>query len=322
MAVVQVRGSYHTDSLFEASIAYLNILTLAKMQPAKKIHDAIYLAPSNAGPPMSGGGLLGEDPLTLATTSAACASDNGGKGCDAMLLTFAPTTPFKTFMNMAGVSENKDREKLHTASVFPQMLNADGAYESRHLFTVNRMKKVKKEPSDFLKWLMSEGHRCEPLILAQWNRLYADRYFAFSSGFLLDTEHPDKFGATPDGLVFDYEGNFIGVIEIKYRAKAGLSATPDDIPLKYLLQIAGQTMCTTSRRFFYAEGFEDENRVMQYAFFEGEIAEWYPAVLRNKLLNYLESLEKYDAETYPKRCEKYRDRSWAINLSKVRVFFE
>lgn len=320
MAVVQVRGSYHTDSLFEASIPYLIILTLAKMQAPKNIQAAMYLAPSNTGPPISGGGLLGEDPLTLATTSEACASDSGGKGVDDIYLTYAPTTPIGIFMNRAGVSENKDREKLHTASVIPQMLNADGAYESRYAFTVNRMKNIKKEPNDFLKWLMSEGHRCEPLILAQWNRLYANKYFAFTSGFLLDTEHPDKFGATPDGLVFDYDGNFIGVLEIKYRAKAGLSATVDDIPLKYLLQIAGQTMCTTSRRFFYAEGYEDENRVMQYAFFEGEIAEWYPAVLRNKLLNYLESLERYDAETYPKRCEKYRDRSWAINLKKIKIY--
>jgi hypothetical protein len=319
LAVVQVRGSYHTDSLFEASIPYLIILTLAKMQAPKNIQAAMYLAPSNTGPPISGGGLLGEDPLTLATTSEACASDSGGKGVDDIYLTYAPTTPIGIFMNRAGVSENKDREKLHTASVIPQMLNADGAYESRYAFTVNRMKKIKKEPSDFLKWLMSEGHRCEPLILEKWNRLYAGKYFAFTSGFLLDTEHPDKFGATPDGLVFDYDGNFIGVLEIKYRARAGLSATADDIPLKYLLQIAGQTMCTTSRRFFYAEGFEDENRVMQYAFFEGEIAEWYPAVLRNKLLNYLESLERYDAETYPKRCEKYRDRSWAVNLKKIKI---
>lgn len=289
------------------------------MQAPKNIQAAMYLAPSNTGPPISGGGLLGEDPLTLATTSEACASDSGGKGVDDIYLTYAPTTPIGIFMNRAGVSENKDREKLHTASVIPQMLNADGAYESRYAFTVNRMKKIKKEPSDFLKWLMSEGHRCEPLILEKWNRLYAGKYFAFTSGFLLDTEHPDKFGATPDGLVFDYDGNFIGVLEIKYRARAGLSATADDIPLKYLLQIAGQTMCTTSRRFFYAEGFEDENRVMQYAFFEGEIAEWYPAVLRNKLLNYLESLERYDAETYPKRCEKYRDRSWAVNLKKIKI---
>ncbi len=319
MAVVQVRGSYHTDSLFEASIPYLIILTLAKMQAPKNIQAAMYLAPSNTGPPISGGGLLGEDPLTLATTSEACASDSGGKGVDAIYLTYAPTTPFGIFMNLSGVSENKDREKLHTASVIPQMLNADGAYESRYAFTVNRMKKIKKEPSSFVQWLMTEGQRCEPLILDMFNRIYAGKYYAFTSGFLLDTEHPDKFGATPDGLVFDYADNFIGVLEIKYRAKAGLSATADDIPLKYLLQIAGQTMCTTSRRFFYAEGYEDENRVMQYAFFEGEIDAWYPAVLRNKLLNYLESLERFDAETYPKRCEKYRDRSWAVNLKKIKI---
>lgn len=148
------------------------------------------------------------------------------------------------------------------------------------------------------------GQEMEPKAFALWNRLHKGQYIATRSGLLLDRVYPEVFGATPDGLVFDYHTkDLIGTLELKFRAQAKLCSTKSEIPQKYMMQMLGQLCCLSVNRWFYLE-IDPNGRHFEA---EGEFTEEQKQELREDLMRYKSLVEAHTKETFPKRCTKYRE---------------
>lgn len=235
-------------------------------------------------------------PDATAATAAACSYDMPPA------LMFGGTTPIGVFLPDSNPEHNPHRKKLWlTSSDYPNALGVRGAYMSRFAFTKHRFYGVEKpEPNDFQKQLMAAGNKMEPLALRLWNRLFSGRYFAVTSGLLLDLQRPDLLGATPDGLVFDSSTlRLIGTLEIKHPQKRKLAHTPEEIPQRYLMQILGQLMCVPVNRFFYLEYKSDT----EFTSWEGEIDPDMKDACRTLLLDYHQLVTSHTLETFPPRMK-------------------
>lgn len=211
----------------------------------------------------------------------------------------------KVFSYQSDVSENPFRKRLFlTSSDYQNALSAKGAYKSRYKFTCQRYYgQQAKPPDEFLKRLLSEGKRVEPLAFNLWNRLHKGRFVALRSGLLLDQECPELLGASPDGLVFDSQTHqLVGTLELKYRPQAKLSSERSLIPQKYFLQMIGQLMCLPVHRWFYLEvGPHGE-----YFHYDGFITEQIKRDVRRDLLAYHELVKKNNSDTFPKKSKIYK----------------
>jgi len=237
------------------------------------------------------------------------------------MMIIAPSTPVEVFMfSNKEVSENPYRRQVCvSASDLPSALGIPGSYKSRAAYTrVRFYGEPEKPPDAFVQLLMDKGRKMEPTLFNRFRREMADKYWVSKSGFLLDREMPEYLGASPDGLVWDREsGRFLGVLEIKYRDRAALSVEHGMIPLKYLVQIAGQLMCTTSNRFWYMEGKED-----RVSIFEGEMERRWMSVIRDNVERYLKSVADNTIHTFPKRMKKEETDAWnklreAFKISRI-----
>lgn len=215
---------------------------------------------------------------------------------------FGSKTPLDVFFPNSDPEQNPHRKKLWlTSSDYPNAIGIKGAYESRFAFTKHRFYGAERPPpNEYMQALLDAGHRAEPLALRLWNRLFDGRYFAVTSGLLLDMQRPDLFGATPDGLVFDSRTfRLIGTLEIKHPQKRKLAHTPEEIPQRYLMQILGQLMCVPVNRFFYLDYKTDT----EFTSWEGEIDPDMKDACRALLLAYKDLVESHDAETFPRRTK-------------------
>lgn len=113
--------------------------------------------------------------------------------------------------------------------------------------------------NDYVKSLMEAGRRMEPIIAQYfWEGLYTEYERVFGAeaakenllwvhpGTALQQVERETVGATPDGLVVLYDGEYFRgvVVEIKYFASK--SVIPDKIPEDYIAQIVLQQMTTGS----------------------------------------------------------------------------
>lgn len=218
------------------------------------------------------------------------------------------TTPISVFVSGRNPTSNRFREKLKlTASDYASALGVKGAYQSRYRLAQERFYgRQPAPPSEFISNLMSEGNRMEPYILNRWRARYPN-YIALPSGLLLDEVYPDKFGATPDALVFDRQTmTLVGVLELKYRPMAKeLSTSQGLIPPKYYIQMVGQLMCLPGvYRWFYMEHRDDEH---EYSYTD-LITENTKQTVREDLLLFLRMAETCTEATFPKRCP-----AWDLN---------
>ncbi len=246
-------------------------------------------------------GISGVGGCTLPEISAARAA-----ACSNVMppaLMFGSSTPLGVYLPNSDPEHNPHRKKLWlTSSDYPNALGVRGAYESRFAFTKHRFYGIERPtPNEYLQGLLDTGKRMEPLALRLWNRLFDGRYFAVTSGLLLDMSHPELFGATPDGLVFDCGTlRLIGTLEIKNPQKRKLAHTPEEIPQRYLMQILGQLMCVPVNRFFYLEYKSDT----EFTSWEGEIDPDLKDACRTLLLAYKELVDSHDIETFPRRTKQ------------------
>lgn len=325
----QVNGSYHLKILLFASREFLSITALPR-RPKMSVSIA---APRNAAGPNEGeksggegGAILPEALPAISRAAAICASL--GIPADPTLetgprLAIAPGTPVKVFcVSNKEVSENPYRQKVAvSASSMASALGIPGAYQSRYAYTCTRFYGVEPPKVDpFVENMMAQGRKYEPIIFNLLKKSLRRHHYVTPSGFMLDSTHPTLCGASPDGLLWRVEdGCFDGVVEIKYRDRAARSAAPDQIPLKYLIQIAGQLMCTISNRFCYVEGkYEGPHEGIKCSIFSGTVDRRFLAELRGMLLDYLELAAKHTKDTFPKRIsgmpkdEHYR-KAFKIN---------
>lgn len=308
-----VNGSYHLKILVFASRAFLSITALpSRPKMSVSIDAPLKAAGPNEGENMGGaGGAILPDALPAISRAAAiCASL--GIPADATFeaagpkLAIAPGTPMKVFcISNKEVSENPYRQRVAvSASSLASALGVPGAYQSRYAYTCTRFYGVEPPKVDpFVENMMAQGRKYEPLIFEALKKSVRLQHYVTPSGFMLDSTYPSLFGASPDGLLWRTEdGCFDGVVEIKYRDRAARSASPDQIPLKYLIQIAGQLMCTISNRFCYVEGkYEGNVQGLQCSIFTGTVDRRLLAELRAMLLDYLELVSKHTIDTFPKR---------------------
>jgi hypothetical protein len=235
-------------------------------------------------------------PDSCAAKALACSSEMP------MPLMFGSRTPLNVYLPNSDPEQNPHRKKLWlTSSDYPNALGVKGSYESRLAFTKHRFYGVAKPaPNDYLQGLLDTGKRMEPLALRLWNRLFNGRYFAVTSGLLLDMQRPDLFGATPDGLVFDSSTlRLIATLEIKNPQKRELAMSPEKIPQRYLMQILGQLMCVPVNRFFYLEYRSDT----EFTSWEGEIDPDMKDACRTLLLAYKDLVDSHDIDSFPKRTK-------------------
>lgn len=233
-------------------------------------------------------------PEICAASAAACSDVMPLK------LMFGSKTPLEVFFPNSDPEHNPHRKKLWlTSSDYPNAVGVEGAYESRFAFTKHRFYGVERPtPNEYLQQLLDTGKRMEPLALRLWNRLFDGRYFAVTSGLLLDMQRPDLFGATPDGLVFDcLTLRLIGTLEIKNPQRRELATVPEKIPPRYLMQILGQLMCVPVNRFFYMEYRSDT----EFTSWEGEIDPDMKDACRTLLLAYKDMVDSHDIDTFPRR---------------------
>lgn len=216
-------------------------------------------------------------------------------------------TPIEVF---AYSPENSDplnnpfRKKLVlTASDYPNALGVKGAYQSRYKFTCQRFYGETPSPrGEFLDNLLEMGRKMEPVIFNRWNLQNRSRFIATRSGLLLDQVHPETFGATPDGLVWDVNTHdLVGTLEIKYRPSAKSSLRKEDIPQKYKMQMLGQLMCLPVHRWFYIE-MDSTGQTRSY---EGYFTQQQKDDLRRDLIEYLYTANTYNSQTFPRRCKSY-----------------
>jgi len=276
----------------------------------------------------AGGAILPDALAAISRAAAICASV--GIPADptfdaAVKFSISPKTPLKVFYKSnKEVSENPYRDSVAiTASGLPSALGISGAYQSRYAYTCTRFyKEPPAKPCPFVENMMQQGRKYEPVILKTLKRIYSKEYYFTSSGFLLDTVCPTLLGASPDGLVFDAKTTaFVGPLEIKYRDRAQISAIPEQIPLKYLIQIAAQLMCTVSNTFLYAEG-KDEGpaRGFRISVFRGTVDKRLFSEIRGMLLEYLQIVAANEKDTFPKRIsgmpkdEHYRN---AFKINRI-----
>lgn len=226
-------------------------------------------------------------------------------GADAM---FTETTPLSVFMYPSrDAGNNPHRKKLWlTSSNYADALNIYGAYSSsRYAFTLEKYYHAKPPapPNEFLNGLLEHGRRTEPIALRRWRNLYSSRYTLTGSGLLLDTCHPDLFGATPDGLVFDTASSrLLGVLEVKCPRDRSLAVTPDRVKGSYLYQILGQLMCLKDcYRFWYFEYKSDT----EFVAWEGVVTEELKQECRHRLMQYKDLVTYNTAESFPKRATKF-----------------
>lgn len=308
---VQVVGSYHFE-LFPLAFKALLSIRRPPITPKMSIRTAAPLlatGPKSEEKTGAGGGATSPTAcLAMAAAAATCSGGKEEKASDISItegpfMYIAPTTPVKVFMcHTKDISENPYRRKVSvSASELPSALGIPGAYQSRAGYSRVRFYGEPVNPPDaFVQHLMAQGRKMEPILFNRFRREMADKYWVTKSGFLLDSKMPTAFGATPDGLVWDRRsGRFMGVLEIKYRDRACLSVEKGMIPLKYLVQIAGQLMCTVSNRFWYMEGKED-----RVSIFEGEVERELLTKIRHWLLDYLELVNNNTIDTFPKRMKK------------------
>lgn len=246
---------------------------------------------------LSTGAAAGVLPETMAASEAACSA-----------VSSVPDmwgTPLNVFAYRGRDSSNNPyREKLWlTGSDYPNALNAKDAYITRYPFTCTKYYgQPGKPPSEFLQRLLKAGNEMEPKAFALWNRLHRGQYIAIRSGLLLDQVYPHLFGATPDGLVFDWNTKeMLGTLELKYRPQAKLSSTKEEIPQKYLIQMIGQLMCLPVFRWFYLE----MGPTGEYFKEEGTITQETKDMIREDLVRYKLLVTTNDADTFPQRCVKY-----------------
>lgn len=275
------------------------------------------------------GGAILPDALAAISRAAAICASLGIPADDTFetdpKLAIAPGTPLKVFyLSNKEVSENPYRQKVAvSASSLASALGVPGAYQSRYAYTCARFYGVEVPPPDpFVEHMMAQGRKFEPLIFKALQHSVRKGHYVTPSGFMLDAVHPTLFGASPDGLLWRTEdGCFDGVVEIKYRDRASRSVSPEQIPLKYLIQIAGQLMCTISNRFCYVEGkYEGPHEGLKCSIFSGTVDRRLLAEMRGMLLDYLELVAKHTKETFPKRIsgmpkdEHYRN---AFKINRI-----
>lgn len=234
------------------------------------------------------------------------------------LLMFDSKTPLDVFFSNSNPEHNTHRKNLWlTSSDYANAIGIKGSYESRFAFTMHRLRvTAKPPPNDFLQRLLSTGRRMEPHALRLWNRLYRGCYIAVPSGLLLDMQHPELFGATPDGLVFNSSTfRLVGVLEIKNPQKRELARVPEKIPARYLIQILGQLMCVPVQRFFYIEYQSDTS----FTAWEGEVTDEMKDWCRTLLLEYKALVKKHKKtpETFPKKTKLITLDPSTFGLRKV-----
>ncbi len=236
-------------------------------------------------------------PETFCTMAATCASDN-------LDIFGTPLSVFSFTPENSDPLNNPFREKLTlTASDYPNALGVKGAYQSRYKFTCQRFYgETRSQPGEFLDNLMYMGRKMEPVIFELWNKTNRDRFIATRSGLLLDQVHPELFGATPDGLVWDSKTHeLVGTLEIKYRPSATSSLGKDQIPQKYKMQMLGQLMCLPVYHWFYIE-MDGTGTARSY---DGYFTEEDKTSLRADLLDYLQLARSNNRTTFPRRCKPY-----------------
>lgn len=276
----------------------------------------------------AGGAILPEALPAISRAAAICASL--GIPADPTLetgprLAIAPGTPVKVFyVSNKEVSENPYRQKVAvSASSLASALGVPGAYQSRYAYTCTRFYGVEPaKPDAFVENMMAQGRKYESVIFKMLQHSVRKNHYVTSSGFMFDTVYPNLFGASPDGLLWrTKDGCFDGVVEIKYRDRASRSVSPEQIPLKYLIQIAGQLMCTISNKFCYVEGkYEGPGAGIRCSIFCGTVDRRLLEELRAMLIDYLELVAKHNKDTFPRRIkdmpkdEHYRS---AFKISRI-----
>lgn len=289
---VQVSGLYHLHS----SVFVEKPLTAITPPPITPDMSVISATPCQTLNIVSGPTGEAADILPDGNLPDICAALNAASSGENVLI--FNTTPLSTFLeNLTG----SDRNKRLTASNMPNAIGIKGAYKSPKQCAFSFLHpELVIPPSEFAMGLMNRGTQLEPHIRSFWNKKWeSERLFASTCGFLFDQKCPDRYGATPDGLV--WQGTkLVGFLEIKAPQKRVTAREWDEVPQMYKVQMVGQaaTLPEYARQVFYVEWKNDYDYVFLTHCIEKTEIKW----LHSQLHEFWEKILR--RETFPDRCKR------------------